>query len=40
MWLMYIIHKNQYRIFKPDDITIRWGYDRKEKNGGMNQFGI
>jgi hypothetical protein len=29
---MYFLYKNEYRIFKPVEITIRRGLGRKEKN--------
>jgi hypothetical protein len=29
---MYFLYKNEYRIFKPVEITIRRGQRRKEKN--------
>jgi hypothetical protein len=32
--------KNEYRIFKPAEITVRRGQGRKEKNRGMNQLGL
>jgi hypothetical protein len=31
---MYFLCKNEYRIFKPVEITIRRNEGRKEKNGG------
>jgi hypothetical protein len=30
---MYFLYQNEYRIFKPDEITIRRGIGRKEENG-------
>jgi hypothetical protein len=35
---MYFLYKNEYRIFKPVEITIRRGPRRKEKNGGDDPF--
>jgi hypothetical protein len=36
-WLMYFLHKNEYRIFKSVEITIRRGQRQKgKKNGGTN----
>jgi hypothetical protein len=32
--LIYSLDKNEYRIFKPVEITIRWGISKKEKNRG------
>jgi hypothetical protein len=36
---MYFLYKNEYRIFKPVEITIRRNKGRKEKNRGneLNQ---
>jgi hypothetical protein len=31
---MYFLYKNEYRIFKPFEITIRKGLRLKEKNRG------
>jgi hypothetical protein len=31
---MYSLYKNEYRIFKPVEITMRRGLRRKEKNRG------
>jgi hypothetical protein len=41
IWLMYSLHKNEYRIFKPVETTIwtKVDYGRKKKNRGdeLNQ---
>jgi hypothetical protein len=31
---MYFLYKNEYRISKPVEVTIRRGQGRKEKNRG------
>jgi hypothetical protein len=39
IWLMYFLYKNEYRIFKLVETTIRRGLSWKgEKIEGMNQF--
>jgi hypothetical protein len=41
IWLMYFLCKNEYRIFKPVEITIRRQLRLKgEKIDEMNQFGL
>jgi hypothetical protein len=39
---MYFLYKNEYRIFKPVEITIRRGLRQKgeKKLEEMNQFGL
>jgi hypothetical protein len=39
VWLMYLLYKNEDRIFKPVEITIRRGLSRR-KIEGMNQSGL
>jgi hypothetical protein len=36
---MYFLYKNEYRIFKPVEITIR-GQKEKEENRGDDPLGI
>jgi hypothetical protein len=40
MWLMYSLHNNEYRMFKPVEITVKRGLKERRKLEGMNQFGI
>jgi hypothetical protein len=36
---MYFLYKNEYRVFKPVEITIRWGLKvERRKREEMNQF--
>jgi hypothetical protein len=37
---MYFLYKNEYRIFKPVEITIRRELRRKEKDGGDETFQV
>jgi hypothetical protein len=39
---MYFLYKNEYRIFKPVEITLRRGGTKVERRKieGMNQFGL
>jgi hypothetical protein len=35
---MYFLYKNEYRIFKPVEITVRRGLREKGEKEVMNQF--
>jgi hypothetical protein len=35
---MYFLYKNEYRIFKPVEITIKRGQGKRRKLEEMNQF--
>jgi hypothetical protein len=34
LWLIYLLYKNGYRIFKPVEITIKWDWSIMEENRG------
>jgi hypothetical protein len=40
MWLIYSLNKNEYRILKPAETTIRKGIKENEEKQEMNQLGL